>query len=96
MRPQEHTKIVILADLGTIRAFRLSPPTDQLAPHKGPAGIEEITLPNDEWNTDRPLRLAAPGKRLEPPSNLELLCAKKKQTMKVPVMVDLGMVSTVP
>lgn len=55
MRPQEHTKIVILTDLGTFRAFRLSPKNDDtLAPHKGPAKVEELELPVEEWNSDRP------------------------------------------
>ena len=55
MRPQEHTKIIILADLGNLRAFRLSPQNnDPLSPHKGPANIEKIELPAEEWNSDRP------------------------------------------
>ena len=55
MRPQEHSKIVILTDLGTFRAFRLSPKNnDSLAPHKGPAHLEELELPNEEWKSDRP------------------------------------------
>lgn len=54
MRPQEHTKIVILTDLGKIRAFRLSPENSALRPHQGPANVEEINLPTSEWNTDRP------------------------------------------
>jgi len=56
MRPQEHTKIVILADLGTMRAIRLSPENAPLAPHQGPAMVEELTLPTDDKNTDRPSR----------------------------------------
>ena len=55
MSSLEHSKIVILTDLGTFRAFRLSPKDgDSLAPHQGPANIEELQLPTGEWDRDRP------------------------------------------
>lgn len=56
MRPNEHKKTVILADLGTIRIFRVNPTGDPLTPHHGPTQIEEITLSEDRVNTDRPGR----------------------------------------
>lgn len=61
MRPQQHTKTVILADLGAIRAFRLSPENDPLTPHQGPAAIEEITLPTHTRNSDRPGNFSQPA-----------------------------------
>lgn len=39
-----------------MRAFRLSPKNSPLNPHQGPSSIEEISLPTNERDTDRPSR----------------------------------------
>lgn len=52
MKTKEHKKLVILADMGKLRAFRLSPPGTALAPHAKPETIEEIDLPRRERDTD--------------------------------------------
>lgn len=52
MKTNEHKKIVILADMGKLRAFRLSPPGTALFPHAKPEAIEEIDLPGRERDTD--------------------------------------------
>lgn len=53
MKPTEHKTTVILADMGKLRAFRLSPPGTALSPHHGPVAIREIDLPERETDTDR-------------------------------------------
>jgi hypothetical protein len=45
MKSNENKKTVILADMGSIRAFTLSAPGTALFPHTGPVTIEEIKLP---------------------------------------------------
>lgn len=45
MKSNENKKTVILADMGSIRAFTLSAPGTALFPHSGPVAIEEIILP---------------------------------------------------
>ena len=52
MKPNTHKTTVILADMGKLRAFRISPPGTALSPHDGPVAIEEIKLPEMERNTD--------------------------------------------
>jgi hypothetical protein len=54
MKTNKHKKLVILADLGKLRAFRLSPPATALSPHAKPEAIEEIDLPRRERDTDNP------------------------------------------
>ena len=56
MKTTEHKKIVILADMGKLRAFRLSPPGTALSPHARPEAIEEIDLPARQRDTDNPGR----------------------------------------
>ena len=53
MKSNEHKKTVILADMGKIRAFRISPPGTALFPHAAPVVIEEIDFPKRERDTDR-------------------------------------------
>jgi len=45
MKSNKNKKTVILADMGSIRAFTLSAPGTALFPHAGPVTIEEISLP---------------------------------------------------
>jgi hypothetical protein len=54
MNPNPDTRIVILADMGKLRAIRLSPAGTPTTPHQNPKSIEEIDLPNLERDTDRP------------------------------------------
>jgi len=54
MKTNEHKKLVILADMGKLRAFRLSPPGTALSPHAKPEAIEEIDLPARQRDTDNP------------------------------------------
>jgi hypothetical protein len=56
MKANEHKKLVILADMGKLRAFRLSPHGTALSPHSKPVAIEEIDLPARERDTDNPGR----------------------------------------
>lgn len=52
MKTNERKKMVILADMGKLRAFRLSPPGTDYSPHAKPVAIEEIELPARERDTD--------------------------------------------
>lgn len=54
MKTNEHKKLVILADMGKLRAFRLSPPGTVYTPHAKPEAIEEIDLPARQRDTDNP------------------------------------------
>ena len=56
MKTTTHTMIVILADMGKIRALRLHPPGSELFPHVKPGSVEEIILPCGKRDTDRPGR----------------------------------------
>jgi hypothetical protein len=53
MKSSEHQTTVILADMGKLRAFRLSPPGTELCSHAGPEVIAEIDLPQTQRDTDR-------------------------------------------